>query len=130
MPPVIPPVPGHDDEFFWAGVHEGRLLAQRCTACQRLRHPPLPMCPRCRSLAWEPAELSGRGRVYSWILSHHPSEPDAEPRVVVLVELDEGLRIVSNLRGPPADAAIDLAVEVVFEETDGVTLPQFVPATS
>ena len=50
--------------------------------------------------------------------------------MVVLVELDEGLRIVSNLRGPPADAAIDLAVEVVFEETDGVTLPQFVPATS
>ena len=130
MPPVIPPVPAHDDEFFWAGVREGRLLAQRCAHCHQLRHPPLPMCPYCRSLGWEPAELSGRGRVYAWILSHHPSEPDGQPRVVVLVELEEGLRLVSNLRGRPEEAAIDLPVEVVFDDVDGVVLPQFVSVGS
>ena len=127
MPPVIPPVPGPDDEFFWAGVREGRLLVQRCTGCDQLRHPPLPMCPHCRSLEWAPADLSGRGRVWAWILSHHPSAPDDEPRIVVLVEMEEGVRLVANLRARPEDAAIDLPVEVVYEQFDGLVLPQFVP---
>jgi uncharacterized OB-fold protein len=131
MPPVIPPVPGPDDEFFWAGVREGRLFAQRCADCGRLRHPPLPMCPSCRSLAWAPSELQGRGSVYAWIVSHHPSEPDAEPRVVVLVELDEGVRLVSNLRDvAPGDVAIGMPVEVAFEDLGDVVLPQFRPVGS
>jgi uncharacterized OB-fold protein len=125
VPPVIPPVPGHDDEFFWSGVSEGRLLVQRCADCHELRHPPLPMCPHCRSLEWEAAELSGRGTIHSWVVSHHPSEPDAEPRVVVVVAMEEGVRLVSNLRGPAEDAVIDLPVEVVFEHFGDVVLPQF-----
>ncbi|MCU1463028.1 MAG: hypothetical protein JWO37_3103 [Acidimicrobiales bacterium] len=125
MPPVIPPVPGHDDEFFWAGVRDGRLLVQRCADCHELRHPPLPMCPHCRSLEWEAAELSGRGTIHSWVVSHHPSEPDAEPRVVVVVAMEEGVRLVSNLQGRAEDAAIDLPVEVVFEDFGDVVLPQF-----
>jgi uncharacterized OB-fold protein len=131
MPPVIPPVVGPDDEFFWAGVRDGRLLAQRCADCGRLRHPPLPMCPHCRSLAWTPAELSGRGSVYAWIVSHHPSEADAAPRLVVLVELEEGIRLVSNLYGVAAgDADIGMPVEVVFQDFGDVVLPQFQPVAA
>jgi uncharacterized OB-fold protein len=67
--------------------------------------------------------------VYTWIVSHHPPKPDAEPRVVVLVELDEGVRFVSNLLGV-AEAGVQNGMEVVLsiEPVDGVVLPQFRPA--
>ena len=99
MPSVIPPSPTLDDEFFWTAIAEGRLVFQRCSACGVVRHPPAPMCGECHSVEWDTQESSGHGHVYTWIVSHHPTKPDAEPRVVVLVELDEGVRFVANLLG-------------------------------
>jgi uncharacterized OB-fold protein len=128
MPAVVAPVTDDDNRFFWQGVQEGRLLLQRCSGCGELRHPPGPMCPSCLSLDWEAEEASGRGTVYSWVLSHHPTEPDAEPRIVVLVDLEEGVRLVANLQGvAPSDVVNDLPVEVFFAPVDGVVLPQFRP---
>jgi uncharacterized OB-fold protein len=84
------------------------------------------MCSECQSLEWEATESSGRGWIYSWVVSHHPTEPDAEPRVVVLVELEEGVRLVANLQGLPwSKVRNDLPVEVFFADVDGVRLPQF-----
>ncbi len=126
MPRVIPPVTDDDNRFFWEGVREGRLLLQRCSSCSTLRHPPGPMCPRCQSLEWGTVEASGRGTIHSWVLSHHPTEPDAEPRIVVLVDLAEGVRLVANLQGTPwAEVRNDLPVELFFADVDGVRLPQF-----
>ena len=131
MPSVIPPVPDPDDQFFWDGVAEHKLLLQRCADCGTIRHPPLPMCGRCGSVARDTLESAGRGTVYSWIVSRHPTEPDAEPRTVVLVDLEEGVRIVSNLLDVPVDAIEPgLPVEVAFVTTAGVTLPQFRPAAA
>jgi uncharacterized OB-fold protein len=89
------------------------------------------MCGKCHSVRWETEESKGHGTLHSWIVSRHPTEPDAEPRVVALVELSEGVRIVSNL----VDVALDdvrneMAVDVCFREIDGVLLPQFRPAGS
>ena len=84
------------------------------------------MCPQCGSVEWSEWEASGRGTVHTWILSHHPSEPDTEPRIVALVELEEGVRLVSNLHGiEPDDVRNDMDVEVFFAEVDGVRLPLF-----
>ena len=131
MPHVIPPTVTRDDEFFWQGVAESRLLLARCARCANLQHPPSPMCPVCGSLEWTVQEASGRGTVHSWIVSRHPSDPDELPRIVALVELEEGVRLVSNLHDvDSAQVANDMAVEVVFKEVDGVTLPQFRPARS
>ena len=128
MPGVIPPAIEKDDAYFWQGVSEHRLLLQRCASCQTLHHPPIPMCGRCHSVEWETQESAGRGIVHSWILSHHPTEPDAEPRIVVLVELEEGPRLVSNLcEIDAADVRNEMPVEVCFRELDGVLLPQFRP---
>ncbi len=113
-----------DEAFFWEGVDQGRLLAQQCGDCGALRHPPVPMCPACQSLKWTAQALSGRGKVHAWIVSRHPSRPDHAPRTVVLVDLEEGIRLVSNMEG--ADhVAIGAPVEVVFREIGGATLPQF-----
>jgi uncharacterized OB-fold protein len=129
MPSVIPPIPDADDQFFWDGVAEHRLLLERCASCKTVRHPPSPMCGVCLSTEREPFDATGRARVYSWIVSRHPSEPDAEPRIVALVELEEGVRMVTNLQ----DVAVDdvrpgLPVELFFAEIDGTVLPQFRPS--
>lgn len=132
MPPVIPPNPGRDDSFFWDGVAEGKLLLRRCASCKQLQHPPVPMCGNCHSLEWETQEASGRGSVYTYVVSRHPSEPDAEPRIVALIELEEGIRLISNLQGMTVDEVRnDMPVEVTFTEMEGGTvLPQFVAAGS
>jgi uncharacterized OB-fold protein len=115
-----------DNAFFWDGVAEGRLLIQRCTACKTLRLPPRPMCGHCNCVEWDTIESSGRGSVYSWIRPRHPQMPAfPQPFVVVVVELDEGVRLLSNLVGTQ-DAYIGMPVEVVFSRPDGETmLPLF-----
>jgi uncharacterized OB-fold protein len=121
------------DAFFWEGVADDRLLLQRCAGCALLIHPPQPMCPRCASLERVTEAAPTRGTVYSWLLSHHPSQPDDEPRLVALIELrggDDPVRLVSNLREvSAADVAPGMAVEVFFAEVDGVKLPQFRPVS-
>jgi uncharacterized OB-fold protein len=126
MPRIIPPNPDRDDEFFWNGVKEGKLLILRCADCHTLRHPPVPMCGNCGSVARDTQQSTGRGTIYTWIQSQHPTEPDAAPRIVILVELEEGIRMVSNLQGVEvADVRNGLPVEVFFPDFDGVVLPQF-----
>lgn len=129
MPPVIPPIPDLTDEFFWDGVQRGELLLQRCAGCGELRLPPVPMCGTCHALAWDAVAATGGGSLYSWVLSRHPSEPDVAPRLVALVHLDEGVRVVSNLCDvDAADVHNDMRVELCFRTIDGVVLPQFRPA--
>lgn len=127
----LAPSMSRDTEFFWDGVRAQKLLVQRCAACRTLRHPPRPMCPRCNALAWNTVEASGRGTVYSYVMPRHPPFPWFEdPYVVVLVELEEGVRLVSNLCGvADADVAIGMPVEVFYQTfDDGLVLPQFRPA--
>lgn len=117
-----------DIAFFFEGAKQGRLLIQRCAACGRLRHPPVPMCAGCRSLDRDTVEASGRGTVYSYVVVHHPQVPAFDyPLVVALVELEEGIRLVSNLVGvDPQHVRIGLPVEVEFTAFDEeLTLPQF-----
>jgi uncharacterized OB-fold protein len=119
-----------DTQFFWDGVSGHKLLIQRCTACARLRHPPRPMCPHCNALSWDTLESAGRGAVFSFVMPLHPPYPWFEyPYIVVLVDLDEGIRLVSNLVGiAPADVTIGMRVEVFYEHfDDGLVLPQFRP---
>lgn len=122
-----------DSRFFWDAIAEHRLVIQRCGDCGALRHPPRPMCPRCNSLARDTIEASGRGEVFSFVMPQHPQYPWIEyPYVVVLVDLEEGVRLVSNLSDiAPDDVEIGMAVEVFFEHfDDGLVLPQFRPVVT
>ena len=118
-----------DQDFFWDGVDQGKLLFQRCSGCGRVRQPLGPMCPECQSLEWEPQEAAGRGVIRAWIVSKHPTRPDANPRIVILVELESGERLVSNLQAvEPDEVRLGMPVEVTFQDVDGVFLHQFRPA--
>jgi len=120
-----------DQVFFWEGVDRGKLLFQRCSRCGSVRQPPGPMCPECQSLEWQPQEAAGRGVIRAWVISKHPTRPDANPRIVILVELDDGPRLVSNLQGvAPDEVRLGMPVEVSFQDVDGVFLHQFRPAAA
>lgn len=123
---IRPPVFDFDDAFFWEGARQHRLLIQQCGGCATLRHPPTPVCPDCGSLEQGAVESTGTGTILTWIVSRHPTEPDADPRTVILVQLDEGTRLVSNLIDADPSAALnDARVEVCFVDHDGTVLPQF-----
>jgi hypothetical protein len=115
--PILTP----DSAFFWEACERGELVAQRCGACGALAHPPRPMCPQCHATQREVARLSGLGRVFSWTVPRHPAPLGfAEPPVVALVRLDEGLTLVSNVVGvAPAAMRNGLRVAVAFEPTAG-----------
>jgi uncharacterized OB-fold protein len=124
------PVLTDDNAAFWEAARQHRLVAQRCRHCGRLRHPPRPMCPECHSLDIELVDLAGTGVLYSYALLHHPQHPAfSYPVVAALVELDEGVRIVSNVVGvDPGEVGIGMALQVRFEPTDGDTVvPVFEP---
>jgi uncharacterized OB-fold protein len=113
-----------DQDFFWEGVDRGELLAQRCLGCATLRHPPAPGCAACGSPDWAPQRLSGRGAIHTWIVSRHPTDPDSAPRWVILVDLAEGLRLVSNLIDVE-NIALGAPVAVEFGLLDGRRVPLF-----
>jgi hypothetical protein len=123
----------HDNRFFWEGVAQRELRIQRCNTCHRLQHPPGPMCAACHGLDLGYLRSQGRGTVYSFVYVHHPAIPPFEvPNLVVLVELEEGTRIVSNLVGAEREQVrIGLPVAVEFAEVEpGRLLPRFRPAAA
>ncbi|MER7923947.1 bifunctional MaoC family dehydratase N-terminal/OB-fold nucleic acid binding domain-containing protein [Streptomyces sp. NPDC096057] len=114
------PVVNRDNAGFWEGVQHHRLLIQRCTDCATLRHPWLPGCNACGGLDWDTVEASGEGTVYSYVVMHHPPFPAFDPPYAVgLIELAEGVRIVSNVVGVPYDKVrIGLPVRLEFRRYD------------
>lgn len=129
LPRPRPPTT-RDSQWWFDAVKDGKLLIQRCTNCGTLRHPPGPACPSCHSFEWDTVEASGRGTVYSFVVVHHPQTPMFDyPLPVVLVELEEGTRLVSNLIGVERDD-IEIGMPVQCELVafdDELTLPQFRP---
>jgi len=126
--------PGALTEPFWAAAARHELVVQKCASCGALRHYPQPMCPDCHGIeyAWQP--LSGRGTVYTFTVSHqafHPAWRDRVPVAIATIELEEGVRMLSDLPAQDVDRVhIEMAVEVFFEDVvtesgRAVTLPRF-----
>lgn len=127
------PVINRDNAGFWEGVGRHRLLIQRCTACGTPRFPWLPGCGACGCPDWDTVESGGEGTVYSYVVMHHPPFPAFDPPyAVALVELAEGVRIVSNVVGVPYDEVrIGMPVRLAFRRYDeDVELPVFRAAAS
>ncbi len=134
--PQMPlPAADPDTQAFWQGCRRHQLLIQRCKRCGKLQFPPQLMCPACQSFEKEHVPAKGRGIVFSYTVAHHPVHPAVRDRVpynIVLVELEEGVRVVSNLVDCPLDAIrIGMPVELVWEDiADGVSVYKFRPVAS
>ncbi|MDX2546067.1 Zn-ribbon domain-containing OB-fold protein [Streptomyces sp. WI04-05B] len=134
---MLTPVVDEDGAPFWEHAARGELRVQTCADCDEPRFPPRPCCPHCQSFASEWRQVSGRGRVWSYVVPHPPLLPDyAElaPYNVIVVELADAprIRLVGNLvTGPdaPLDSLapdrirIGARVQVVFSSTG---LPQWI----
>lgn len=130
------PEPTEETKEFWEGCRRGELLMQRCRDCGTFRFFPRPMCHVCNSFNREWAKVSGRGKVYTWIVVHrsrHPAFAKEVPYVIASVQLDEqaDLRIIGNLEGIPIkDIKLDMPVEVFFDRvTEDIALPKWRPAS-
>ncbi|MFJ9543160.1 bifunctional MaoC family dehydratase N-terminal/OB-fold nucleic acid binding domain-containing protein [Streptomyces sp. NPDC101225] len=127
-PPRPRPVVNRDNAGFWEGVGRRRLLIQRCTSCASLRFPWLPGCAGCGGPDWDTVEASGEGTVYSYVVMHHPPFPAFDPPYAVgLIELAEGVRMISDVVGVPYDKVrIGMPVRLEFRSYDEeLVLPVF-----
>ncbi len=126
------PIPSVESKPFWDGCKEHHLLLPRCHRCGSYWFPPTATCPECLSTEWEWARSIGRGKIYSFGVYHrvyHKSFQNDVPYAVVVVQLDEGPRLVSNLVNcAPEEFKCDMPVEVIFEDvTEDTTLYKFRP---
>ena len=124
----IRPVENHDSKHFWQGLRDGKLLIQACRQCHTKRHPPQPMCEQCQSIEWDTEESQGLGTIYSYTAIHYPEIPPFDyPNSIVLVDLDEGVRIAAQFKHDTSESIkIGSRVKAEIEEVeDGLSLPIF-----
>jgi uncharacterized protein len=126
------PVPSIETQAFWDAAQERRLVMPKCSNCGAYRFPPSVACHVCESedVAW--VDVSGRGKVFSFVVyrrAYRSAFKDRLPYVLAIIELEEGPRIPSNVVGVPVDDIVcEMPVTVVFEEVrDGFLIPKFTP---
>lgn len=124
------PKPDKDSQAYWDAARRHELVLQRCSECNRFRFYPRLICPYCLSDQFQWRRASGRGAIYSFTVIHRPPFPafrDRVPYVLALIDLEEGVRMMSNVVScDPRAVEIGMAVEVTFEDiTEEITLPKF-----
>jgi uncharacterized OB-fold protein len=129
------PTPADVPEFhkpFWEALKARRLVVQTCENGHR-RFVPTEICHHCGSQEWTWEPMTGKGRVYTYTVIHRgpiPAYQKDAPYVIAHVEMDEGVRMISNLIGiEPAEVRVGMPVEVVYEDANPEwTLYKFTPA--
>jgi hypothetical protein len=124
------PILDGDSKVFWDGCMENKLFIQHCPDCEKYVFYPRALCPHCMGDAMEWQEVSGKGKVYSYSIVYQATPAFAQdtPFVMALIDLDEGVRILSHIIHCSLDEVeCDMPVKVVFEEQDGMKLPKFQP---
>ncbi|HLC29661.1 MAG TPA: Zn-ribbon domain-containing OB-fold protein [Dehalococcoidia bacterium] len=118
---------------FWEAAKRHELMMQRCKKCAEWIFYPREQCPNCFSQDMEFQKVSGRGRVYAYTTVYQPAHPafnDEAPYVFAIVQLDEGVRVATNIVGVPHEQVkVDMAVEAAYEDVSPEwTLVKFKPA--
>jgi hypothetical protein len=116
---------------FWDAAKRHELQLQHCGGCGAFIYYPRDRCPHCLSdqLAWQP--VSGNGKVYSYTTVRRAATRSFsdKPYVLAIVELDEGVRMTSNIEAPPESVKFGMPVTVFFDDvTPDRTLVKFKPA--
>ncbi|WP_187830293.1 Zn-ribbon domain-containing OB-fold protein [Siccirubricoccus phaeus] len=117
---------------FWAACAEGKLVLQRCKATGKCFFPPAPVSPFTGRPDWEWITASGRGTLWSFVVFHQsyfPGMRDELPYPVVMVKLEEGPYLLTNIEGlEPEALKIGMRMAVRFPGgPEGFVLPQFGP---
>lgn len=124
------PAISRDTAFFWEGLKQNELRIQQCTQCKTLHHPPMVRCANCGSYDMGHRTVKGDGTLYSFVEPYHPVVPFMRyPYVVGLIELREGVRLISNIVDcPPSKVRIGMKLKLSIEHVDKeLSLPMFKP---
>ena len=118
---------------FWAGTKRHELLIPRCTWCNRFFWYPREECPYCQDRNWEWQSSTGKAGLYTFTVVRQPQNEaflDDVPYIYAMVQLDEGVRMISNVVGClVGEVKVDMPLEVTFEDvTPDYTLFKFKPA--
>lgn len=126
------PMPTPETRHYWDGARQSELRLQRCRDHGHVYFPPRPFCPECSSRDVEVFRASGRGRLYSYVISQRAGPGFDPPYAIAVVELEEGPRLMTSIVDTPQTPealVLDMPVEVAFEPiSDEITLPVFKPA--
>jgi uncharacterized OB-fold protein len=114
---------------YWSALAEGRLTFQQCR-CGHRWLPARSECPSCLGTDWSWADAQGRGRIVSWVVYHvayHEAFKHSLPYNVAVIELDEGVRLVSNVLDCPDGSGLagGAPVELVVTHEHGCSLAKF-----
>jgi uncharacterized OB-fold protein len=104
------------DAPMWQSIARERMELPQCSHCGAFRYPPGPICAECNSLDYRWTEISGAGRILSWVIFHRQYFDDYPPPYnAIAVRLAEGPIVVSNLVGAaPAGSWIDAEVVMTY----------------
>jgi uncharacterized protein len=119
-------------QFFWDNTKKRKLMIQQCEDCGKFIFYPKLVCPFCLSSNLRWVESSGKGKIYSFtIVNKYPPTGFSVPYVVAIVDLEEGVKLCTNIVNYKTEKLrCDMDVEVVFEDvTNEITLPKFQPAS-
>jgi uncharacterized OB-fold protein len=126
------PIPTPNSEPFWKGLANHQVILQQCDDCAAWVFYPRSHCNGCLSpnLTWK--GVTGNGTLYSYTVARRPTAPqfaDDIPQLIVVVELNEGVRLNSvMINVAPEALIIGMAVKPVFQLQDSGTLLYFEPA--
>lgn len=118
----------NDSRPFWEGVKKHKLMIQHCEDCQLYIFYPRFLCPHCFSEKVTWVQASGKGRIHSYTVVHKATPPfnKETPFIVGIIELEEGVRMLSRIVGDRELVAIDKTVSVIYKQVEeDVTLPYF-----
>jgi len=128
--PKPKPRPAPESLLYWQAAREHRLALPKCEDCQKFWFPPSRTCPHCLSANFSFQNVTGKGKIFSFVTFHRvyrPAFTNDVPYVVTLIELDEGPRLLSNIMGVTHDQVkCEMRVEVVFDDYDeDISIPKF-----
>ena len=125
------PTPTPETEHFWQGAKQAELKLQKCNDCDHVYFPPRPFCPACGSKKIQQFEATGAGTLHSYVINHLPHPAFDGAYSIAVVELEEGVRLMTNIVGieqTPENLILDMPVKVTFEEmSEEISLPYFEP---
>jgi uncharacterized OB-fold protein len=124
------PRPAPESLPYWQAARDHRLALPKCEECHKFWFPPSRTCPHCLSAKFSFQNVSGKGKIFSFVTFHRvyrPAFTNDVPYVVALIELDEGPRLLSNIMGVTHDQVkCEMRVEVVFDDYDeDISIPKF-----
>lgn len=104
------------DVPMWESIEREKMALPKCSHCGTFRYPPGPICAECHSMDYQWTEISGEGKILSWVVFHRQYFQDHPPPYnVIAVRLAEGPIVISNLvEAEPEGSWIDAPVAITY----------------